>query len=111
MLVYGDSEREQEPRASLAQVRLMLAEARRGTGLARHEKLVAALIDAGCLAQGLADHAFHAAGGIDDLTPATTASFDLARSVAFLVMRSWRMDFADPDPPWSTVKEAVAILR
>jgi hypothetical protein len=94
MLVYGDQSRTENPR----DINKRLGEAlhrigQMPAGIERHAALVAALIDAGELAQGLADAQFadlgHDAGS--DLTDAAMA---LMIGIAACVRQSWRSGFA-----------------
>ena len=81
MLVFGDRTVVVDPRALAA--RLDAARAA-GPGLARHAALAAALIEAGELAQAIAD------AGEDD-----GAALDLAIAIARALDRSWRSELAD----------------
>ncbi len=98
MLVYGDAARVEDPRDRLA----ALAEALgripgMAAGIARHAALVAVLIDAGELAQGLADEAaFVAAAGRQDRcpSPAQAAAMALLMRLARAVGASWESGFA-----------------
>jgi hypothetical protein len=83
MLVYGDHSDTVDARLWLEQIREQLAQARRLSGLARHSKLVGALVEAGRLEQGLAD-AERADGEVKLFT------YELARCV----VRSWDSDFS-----------------
>lgn len=96
MLVYGDSHRSVAVADSLASIRALAAEADRTAGLARHDALVAALIEAGALAQGVADAGFAARGEVDDLDPAAEAALAIARVLAAEVAASWRSGFREP---------------
>ncbi|MBA3541419.1 MAG: hypothetical protein H0T79_17540, partial [Deltaproteobacteria bacterium] len=58
MLVYGDQMWTRDPRAALERLRAALDDVDARLGLARHTALVAVFIEAGELAQGLADAAF-----------------------------------------------------
>ncbi|HEY8618320.1 hypothetical protein [Phenylobacterium sp.] len=71
MLVYGDQPRRESPREKLASV---------ADALARGDR-TGALIEAGELAQGLADDEFSARGEDDD-TPLQRAALDLCNAVA-----------------------------
>lgn len=93
MLLYGDAERLEDPRAKLAAVRARLAAAGQGEGLARHVVLVAALIEAGELAQGLADAEFDARG-CDARSPRQDAAMGLCLKLARAVRASWTSAFA-----------------
>ncbi|MGK6308325.1 hypothetical protein [Variovorax sp. DT-64] len=86
MLIYGDTVRHEDAAAVLARLRRCLRElALRPPGLARHARLVGALIEAGEFAQGLAD-AQHGAAD---------AAMSLARALARCCALSWDSDFED----------------
>lgn len=92
MQVFADIVVEAAARRELAGLRQALQRTfRMAPGLERHGRLVAALIAAGELAQGLAD------------APACTAAADaalaLAESLAGACAQSWDSDFADCGPP------------
>ncbi|HEY8612388.1 MAG TPA: hypothetical protein VIL69_13990 [Roseomonas sp.] len=98
MIVYGDAPRREEPRGKLA----ALATALRGLeslppGLERHAALVAALIEAGELAQGLADADF-AERGLDAASPGADAAMALLTRVAEAVWLSWQFGFTRIGP-------------
>ena len=57
-------------------------------GIQRHAALVAALIEAGELVQGVTDTQFQAIGG-DDRSPANTAAIALLTRIAVAVRVSW----------------------
>lgn len=77
-------------------------------GLARHAVLVAVLIEAGELAQGVADAAFAARGGRDERSPEADAAMALVSALAVCATASWRNGFAaDTRGP----SEALAALR
>lgn len=61
-------------------------------GLARHAAIVGALIEAGGLAQGLADAAFEA-GGCDGLDPVSGLALDATGAFADAAVRSWTGGF------------------
>jgi hypothetical protein len=90
VLVFGDRVVRADPRTrlrSLADLPAALAGER--SDAERHDALVAALIEAGELAQGLIDAEFHAAGR-DALTPLHAAALDLTVQLARDVTASWR---------------------
>ena len=88
MLVYGDRIRRETAGALLERIEAMLADAEAAPlWIVRHEQRVAALIEAGRLAQGLADAAF-AARGLDDRAAAPDAAMSLCRRLAEAVMAS-----------------------
>src|SRR3954468_7253143 len=69
MLVYGDAERREACRDMLQRIRNLLQRAAAAEGIVGHGLFVAALIEAGALAQGIADQAFAVAGQIDAPSP------------------------------------------
>lgn len=86
MLVYGERVRREAPGAMLDRIQALLAGAdAEPLGILRHGRRVAALIEAGRLAQGLADAAF-AERGFDAPSPAADAAMALARAIAAEVM-------------------------
>jgi hypothetical protein len=94
MLVYGDHSRTENPRD--ANRRLGEALRQLGgmpAGIERHAALVAALIDAGELAQGLADARF-AVLGHDTRSELTDTVMALTMAIACCVRESWRSGFA-----------------
>jgi len=81
--VYGDRERVEDPRERLAAIERRLSEAAAArAGLERHAWLVALLVDAGELVQGLLDDEWAARGGDDWTSPCSRASTALLRSLA-----------------------------
>lgn len=111
MLVYGDPTRRERPSRRLDRIAGLLAAAREAAGLRRHEILVASLLDAGGLAQGIADLGFAARGEVDDLDPATIGALDLARAAAAAVRVSWQGGFAPAALPLEEAAAAAARLR
>ncbi|TPG53368.1 hypothetical protein EAH89_16595 [Roseomonas nepalensis] len=98
MIVYGDAPRPDDPRRLLDAVAASLREvAAAPPGLARHAALVAALIEAGELAQGLADAAF-AERGEDREGPVERASMAFLGGIAAAVLASQRSGFARTGP-------------
>ncbi|MCR0982868.1 hypothetical protein [Roseomonas populi] len=98
MIVYGDGPRREDPRAKLA----ILADLLRGLsaeppGLARHAALVGALIEAGELAQALADATF-AERGFDAPSPTDDAAMALLMAVAHSAWLSWQSGFTQAGP-------------
>ncbi|MFL5261017.1 MAG: hypothetical protein ACJ79L_01255 [Anaeromyxobacteraceae bacterium] len=93
MLYYGDRAREVAPGLALEAVREALRAAWREEGLARHARLVEALVTAGELAQALADAALRARGGLDDDDPAAAAAMAVTGAAARAVWASWRSRF------------------
>jgi len=81
MLVYGDRSRTVAPLALLLEIEGRLAAARDSDGIPRRDRLTRVLIDAGELAQGVADAEFDAAGE-DDVSPAAEATMALAAAIA-----------------------------
>jgi hypothetical protein len=89
MLVYGDRSETADPAAVLASLREALAGlAAAPPGIARHSRLVAGLIEAGRLQQGVADTDFEACGVDRRSEPSERLGrlvYDLARAAC----RSW----------------------
>ena len=107
MLVYGDRQRWVAPGDRLAELAALLgAEAAGGE---RHDALVRALIEAGELAQGLADVEF-AAAGCDDHTPLQAGALGLLTALARKVQASWRSGFAREGPQAGRELAALAEL-
>jgi hypothetical protein len=93
VLVYGDRRRHRDPRmmaAGLSEAQARLSGM--APGLDRHAATVAALIEAGRLAQGLADLAFQETGA-DGRDPAASAAMEVALDLARQVVRSWSNGF------------------
>ncbi|MDB5508789.1 MAG: hypothetical protein JWL93_1258 [Hyphomicrobiales bacterium] len=116
MIYYGDGSRRLDLSAWRHRCRHVGDERPGETPLARHERLVALLIESGQVAQALADRAFEAAGARDLDDPASCAALDIVRALARDVARSWSSDFdaapgqvpeASPDawPETVTVRE------
>ncbi|MET7243326.1 hypothetical protein ABZT49_08135 [Methylobacterium sp. EM32] len=94
MLVYGDVRRQAHPDDEVARLLDAVETARGlGPGLARHAALVAALIVAGELVQGVADAAFRETGR-DAHEGATARLTGLLVRLAGAVWGSWRGGFA-----------------
>lgn len=94
MLVYGDPEREQNPRDILTRLETAVRSlALMPAGIERHAALVAAFIEAGELVQGIADAAF-ADEGWDAPSPAQDAAMMILMEFAHAVRRSWSTGFA-----------------
>ena len=98
MIVYGDQPRREDPRAKLAALAGSLRDLSvHPPGLARHAALVGALIEAGELAQALADAAFLARGE-DAPSPTGDAAMALLLAVAGSAWLSWQSGFAQATP-------------
>ncbi|GJD50606.1 hypothetical protein OPKNFCMD_3349 [Methylobacterium crusticola] len=94
MLVYGETTRRCDPRERLAGLAALLREAAaRPPGIGRHADLAGALIEAGEIAQGIADAALEARGD-DAPSPAQDAATELLMDIARAVWASWRSGFA-----------------
>jgi hypothetical protein len=94
VIVYGDRSSRCRPSRALATLRRDLtAVGPMGPGRARHERLVALLLAAGELAQGIADHDFESAAA-DHPTAASGAAMRLTMALARLVWRSHRSGYA-----------------
>jgi len=95
MLVYGDATRRESVARKLETLRGLLADARASPpGIGRHALLVDALIEAGELAQGIADARFDAAGQRDAPSNEVQAAMALTMAMARLCARSWTSAFA-----------------
>ncbi|WP_298965210.1 hypothetical protein [uncultured Methylobacterium sp.] len=100
MLVYGDVIREEPVGEALDRLGAALrALPARPAGLDRHAALVAVLLDAAGLAQGLADAAFAEKGGRDGTAGASEAAGALVADLARAVWASWRSGFAEQPAP------------
>jgi hypothetical protein len=111
MLVYGDATRREATREAIARLRAMMAALHRAApGLERHAELVACLIEAGELAQGVIDAEFQARGGCDARSPAGDAAMRLATSLAAQVAASWDSAFQDAGCPADLDLDALAAL-
>ncbi|HZS36954.1 MAG TPA: hypothetical protein VFF06_09010 [Polyangia bacterium] len=112
MLVYGDRERVEDPRERLRAIERRLADAARApAGLARHAQLVALLIDAGELAQGILDEEMAARGEDDWDSPAARALAALLISFGRAVCASYASRFRGAPLPPPRALERVARLR
>lgn len=97
MLVYGDAPRRETVSAKLTRVRFYLDEADRdGPWIVRHGFVVAALIEAGELAQGVADRASADTSG-DDAPGEADAAMALVQALARYVGESWRNGAIRPE--------------
>ena len=99
MLVYGDPTRTEDARAKLAGIARALRDVQAmPAGIARHGALAAAFIEAGELAQGVADAVFAERGGRDGRSPAGDAALALLSRLAAALRSSWDSGFALLDP-------------
>jgi hypothetical protein len=110
MLVYGDAEQSEAPTLKIAHIRGALACAPKTRGIERHALLVTALIEAGELAQGIADHIFEARGKVDG--PAAEADTAMALAVALgrAVDHSWLSGFRRSAPDMHALEAAIAAV-
>lgn len=109
MLVYGDLRSTGCTSELVDQLREDLeALASVPEGLVRHSRLVSAFIDAGILAQGIAD-AELAARGMDARSPSTEAAMQLVMALASRVALSWRYGACDGFP--SAALTALRVAR
>jgi hypothetical protein len=98
MFVWGDQVRLESPRDKIGQICEALRQvARSRPGIERHAALVAALIEAGELAQGLAD-ACSSAAGCDTRSAVDIAAMALLARVAGAVRASWDSGFVRSGP-------------
>src|SRR4051794_6846527 len=110
MLVYGDRKRARDPRAILARI----AERLDGLeqvfpGVVRHGALAAAFIEAGELAQGLADADLEQRGA-DGRSPVQDAAMALVMRLARGLAASWISDFTALPPDCHAELTALAEL-
>ena len=98
MIVYGDLTREEGTEAKLERIGSGL-EALEGMapGIERHAEIVALLVEAGELEQGLLDHQLELLGR-ERPTPVAQVSADLTRGIAEALLWSYR--FAGQVPAW-----------
>ncbi|MFC3070404.1 hypothetical protein [Phenylobacterium soli] len=109
MWVYGDRTRRTTPRAALRELTASLRDVESaGPGAARHDRLTRAFIQAGALAQGVADAEF-AARGFDDASPAQDAAMSLLTALARKLAASAWSGFATAGPPTSAELMALAL--
>ena len=95
MLVYGDRQELAEPEQRIREInRAIDAVERMPAGIERHAQLVAALIEAGQLLQGIADAGF-AEHCRDERTAATDALSAFVLELGAAVCRSWDTDFRE----------------
>jgi hypothetical protein len=108
MLVYGDHSRSVSTRALLDRIgRALRRIAAMPPGIERHGELVGAFIEAGELAQGIADAEFETRG-CDGRSPAQNAAMALLVGMAEAMRRSWDSGFAEVEP---VSPEALQILE
>ena len=112
MLVYGDATRREPVARKLGRLRMQLSAARASVpGIGRHGLLVDALIEAGELAQGLADARFETEGRHDARSPEAEAAMALTMAMASLCAKSWTSAFAgSPELPGDPVASCEAVL-
>lgn len=116
MIFYGKASRGAAPAAALGEVAGFVAEATAAAlPIARHAAWASALVEAGGLAQGLADAEEEAAkvDGEDPEAPGRAAALAMALCLALaaVVGRSWDSAFADlPAAVPPRVAEALAAL-
>jgi len=108
VLVFGDRWRQITPGEQLGVLAGLLRS--QAGGCERHDELVRALIEAGELAQGLADAEF-ADRGCDDHTPLQAAALDLVIAIARKVRASWFSGFSTAGPAaWSELAALAAAV-
>ncbi|HEX5775929.1 MAG TPA: hypothetical protein VFX95_04530, partial [Caulobacteraceae bacterium] len=110
MIVYGDRKRKVDPRTLLRRIEAQLTGLEHVfPGIVRHERLVGAFIEAGELAQGLADAEFEARGG-DGPSQMQDAAMALVMALARRVAASWVGDFSALPPDCSAHIDALTML-
>ncbi|MFT8244353.1 hypothetical protein [Roseomonas sp. BN140053] len=98
MIFYGDPSRSADPRALLRDLSAQFRHlATLPPGIGRHAALVGAFLDAGELAQGLADADF-AAAGEDRRAPVPDAAMAVLLALARALRDSWNSGFARLPP-------------
>lgn len=108
MLVYGDRKRAEEPRAILARIAGRLEGLEHVfPGVVRHGSLTAAFIEAGELAQGLADAELEQSGA-DGRSPVQDAAMALVMHLARALSASWTSDFTALPPDCAAEIDAIA---
>lgn len=111
MFVYGDHDETVDGGAEVRRLNARRsALAAFPAGLARHAALVNLHIEAGRLAQGLADRTFDPATG-DDPTPVDHAWMIWLTHSAHAVVRSWDGGFAAEPPPLPDAPSGAVTLR
>jgi hypothetical protein len=109
MWVYGDRSRKVRPRQALRALTATLREVESaGSGPERHDRLTAAFLQAGELAQGIADTEFQAKGE-DDTSPAQDAAMALLVALARKIAASAWSGFLTIGPPTSAELMALAL--
>src|SRR4051812_10708555 len=109
MWVYGDRARRVKPRQALRALTATLRDVETApSGAERHERLTSAFIQAGELAQGVADAEF-AAKGCDDVSPAQDAAMALVTALARKLAASAWSAYSTVGPPTSAELMALAL--
>lgn len=110
MVVFGDRPQTVSARSKLASIRECLRASASLGGIERHQLLVAALIEAGELSQGLLDSEFEVRGRRDARSPLGDASMAATAMLARSVALSWASAFARAGDPVA-MEEALAELE
>lgn len=98
MIVYGDLQRDEDTEAKMERIRSGVARLEEmSAGIERHAEIVALLVEAGELEQGLLDHQLEMLGR-ERPTPLAQVSADLTRGVAEALL--WSFRFAGQLPAW-----------
>jgi hypothetical protein len=109
MWVYGDRSRRLRPHAALRTLTATLREAESSApGIARHERLTDAFLQASALAQGIADAEF-AVRGCDDLSTTQDAAVALLTALGRKLATSAWSGFSNLGPPTSAELMALAV--
>ena len=107
MLVYGDLRRDEDTESKVERIRSGL-EALEGTpGIERHAEVVALLLEAGELEQGLLDHQLEMLGR-ERPTPVAQSAADLTLGIAQAML--WSFRFAGQLPAWEGKRAAAPPL-
>jgi hypothetical protein len=112
MLVYGDAVRHETAADKLLRLRALLERvAGLESGVERHGAIVAALIEAGELAQGVADEHYRSAGECDIGSPAERVCMALTMALAQCCAESWSSRFDDTGRlPFAEVERCAACV-
>lgn len=108
MLYYADRNELVSTAQALDALRARLASAGRSSGLTRHAHLAALLVDAGQLAQAIADELTRRDGADRDC-PLRRASMSLALAAASALWASWTSGFSRGSPPDAALRRLASL--
>ena len=107
MLVYGDLRRDEDTESKAERIRSGLEALERTPGIERHAEVVALLLEAGELEQGLLDHQLEMLGR-ERPTPVAQSAADLTLGIAQAML--WSFRFAGQLPAWEGKRAAAPPL-